>query len=345
MKKSIVFFEVKGGNDKNKDGLRGDTMPMISALKKKGWHAEQLFYSNSDKEKILKYVKENFSGYVSRINPGNIKDGEENYMSLLQSLTDFGLKGFPDPKTMTNFGCKGSLVKLADSDLVHSDTYAYYNKEDFAEGLAMTLSYGERVIKKNRGSAGEGIWRIQVIGDNNPRGMPYPLDTMVKCTEAVDNHIEEMSLGNFINYCEKYFEDLGASIVDMRYLPRIMEGEVRILLVGSEPIFVVHKKPKKSIHAFSATLFSGANYRYDSPQKWQKLVDMFNRNLTKMNEKIGVKTSPLFWTADFILDIDNNKEDIFILSEINCSCVGFTSNLDLGIQDIIADKIIESFAS
>jgi len=29
MKKSVVFFEVEGGNDKQPDGHRKDTMPMV----------------------------------------------------------------------------------------------------------------------------------------------------------------------------------------------------------------------------------------------------------------------------------------------------------------------------
>ena len=44
MKKNIVFFEVKGGSDKGEDGYRKDTMPMVNALKAKGWNAEVIFF-------------------------------------------------------------------------------------------------------------------------------------------------------------------------------------------------------------------------------------------------------------------------------------------------------------
>lgn len=64
---------------------------------------------------------------------------------------------------------------------------------------------------------------------------------------------------------------------------------------------VVHKKPAEDTDAFSATLFSGAKYRYDKPEDWKALVDMF-------------------------------------LGEINCSCVGFTSYLELA--DEVASNII-----
>jgi hypothetical protein len=49
---------------------------------------------------------------------------------------------------------------------------------------------------------------------------------------------------------------------------------------------------------------------------------------------------PLIWTADFILDRDEKGEDTYVLGEINCSCVGFTSQLDQGIQEKVAEEAI-----
>jgi len=54
----------------------------------------------------------------------------------------------------------------------------------------------------------------------------------------------------------------------MTFLPRISEGELRILMVGRTPIFVVFKKPAAGADSFSATLFSGAVYKYDLPDKY-----------------------------------------------------------------------------
>lgn len=68
-----------------------------------------------------------------------------------------------------------------------------------------------------------------------------------------------------MTFCEKYIIGDQGMLVDMKFLARIKEGEIRILMVGSKPIFVVHKKPAESADAFSATLFSGAVYTYDKP--------------------------------------------------------------------------------
>jgi hypothetical protein len=123
-------------------------------------------------------------------------------------------------------------------------------------------------------------------------------------------------------------------------MPRIKEGEIRILMVGSTPIFVVHKKPADSADAFSATLFSGAKYTYDKPEDWKDLVDNFLGSLPTITEKLGGYDIPLIWTADFMLDYDENQNDTYVLGEINCSCVGFTSHLDQGIQEVVADEVI-----
>jgi hypothetical protein len=108
------------------------------------------------------------------------------------------------------------------------------------------------------------------------KGQPLPLNTKIKCTEAVDNHVEFRELGEFMTFCEQYIIGVNGQLVDMTFLPRITEGEIRILMVGTTPIFVVFKKPAAGADNFSATLFSGAKYTYDLPDKWPELITMLH---------------------------------------------------------------------
>lgn len=246
------------------------------------------------------------------------------------------------PDSMISFGAKSALVKLNKTGLVPEDTYVYYDIPDFKKSFPKTLSYGERVLKQNRGSTGEGIWRVQVEDERPYKpGDVLPLDTKIKCTEAVDNHVEHRTLGEYMDFCDKYIVGDQGMLVDMKFLPRIKEGEIRILMVGSKPIFVVHKKPAENADAFSATLFSGAKYTYDKPEKWQTILDFFLPKVDLIKKTLDEKEVPLIWTADFILDWDENKKDQYILGEINCSCVGFTNQLDLGIQEAVAEEAIQ----
>lgn len=344
MHKGIVVFEVEGGSDKFIDGHRRDTMPIVKAIQDAGWNSEVVFYRPEWSDDLFTYVSENFDAYISRVNPGNIPGGEKGYFELLNRLSEAGLVGMSTPTEMMAYGAKDALVKLADTDLVPDDTYAYYDVETFHKTFPSSVSYGERVLKQNRGSTGSGIWRVQIqdpeVAKNVEPGTALPLDTKLKCTEAVDNHTEVRELGEFMDFCDQYIIGDNGMLVDMRFMPRIVEGEIRILLVGPHPVFVVHKKPAAGGDNFSATLFSGAKYTYDKPEAWQDLIDQFAEARPIIAEKLGGDNIPLIWTADFMLDDGPNGEDTYVLGEINCSCVGFTSELDMGIQEQVAKEAI-----
>jgi len=78
-----------------------------------------------------------------------------------------------------------------------------------------------------------------------------------------------------INLCKQYIEGENGMLVDMRFMPRIVEGEIRILMVADKPIFVVHKKTVQEKDAFSATIAFGATYTYYKPEEFPELVDKF----------------------------------------------------------------------
>ncbi|WP_448852883.1 Cj0069 family protein [Corynebacterium sp. 335C] len=346
MHKHIVVFEVEGGSDKYFDGHRKDTMPIVNAIKAtEGWDAEVVYYRPEWADALFEYVSGNADAYISRVNPGNIPGGEKGYFDLLTKLSEAGLVGMSTPAEMMAYGAKDALVKLNDTDLVPDDTAAYYKVEELHETFPTSLSYGERVLKQNRGSTGSGIWRVQLADKELAKtvepGTALPLGTKLKCTEAVDNHTEERELGEFMDFCEQYIIGDNGMLVDMRFMPRIVEGEIRILLVGPYPVFVVHKKPAEGGDNFSATLFSGAKYTYDKPEAWQELVDMFAEARPVIAEKLGGDNIPLIWTADFMLDDAEDGGDTYVLGEINCSCVGFTSELDMGIQELVAQEAIK----
>lgn len=345
MHKAIVVFEVEGGSDKGPDGHRRDTMPIVESIREQGWHSEVIYYHPDTAEQTFEKVSSEFDAYISRVNPGNIPGGEKGYFDLLNRLSDAGLVGMSTPEEMMAYGAKDALVKLNDTDLVPADTAAYYDVESFHNTFPTSLSYGERVLKQNRGSTGSGIWRVQLqdkeLAASVEPGTALPLDTKLKATEAVDNHTEIRELGEFMDFCDQYIIGDNGMLVDMRFMPRIVEGEIRILLVGPHPVFVVHKKPSEGGDNFSATLFSGAKYTYDKPEDWQELIDMFAEARPVIAEKLGGDNIPLIWTADFMLDTAEDGSDTYVLGEINCSCVGFTSELDMGIQELVAKEAIK----
>lgn len=67
-------------------------------------------------------------------------------------------------------------------------------------------------------------------------------------------------------------------------------------------------------------------------------MTMLEKNIDTMLNKLGGYAIPLIWTADFMLDTLPDGSDTYILGEINASCVGFTTHLELA--DQVADEVI-----
>merc|ERR1712066_838207 len=85
------------------------------------------------------------------------------------------------------------------------------------------------------------------------------MDEVLTLKEANDNHVEEHTVEEFIEWCEngrsdeagawtskgsgKYFEggvEAGGQMVDQRFLPRIEEGEARFVMIGKKLFRVEH---------------------------------------------------------------------------------------------------------
>ncbi|CAK80589.1 unnamed protein product (macronuclear) [Paramecium tetraurelia] len=337
----VAIFEAEGGSDKTWNGHRKDTIPIVEAFKELGWTAEVIFFRDEWKEAITKYVIENCDAYIPRINTGNLPNGEAVFNQALREMCAAGVVGTPHPDTLMKYDSKLSLVDLNKTPLSPADTVAYFKWDDLVKNFPTSLTNGERVLKQNRGSTGEGIWRVQVgEGVQVVKGQALPLDTKIKCTEAVDNHVEHHTLESFFKLCERYYKVEENFIIDMRFLPRIKEGEVRIFLMGTKPLFVIHKKPADKQDAFSATLFSGATYKYESPEAWPELIKFFTSCLQHLTDNLGDVETILDWTCDFILDTDENGKDKYWISEVNVSCIGFTNQLDIGIQQEMARELV-----
>lgn len=334
-KNHVVIFEARGGTDKGPYGYRPDSGPIIESLKKRNWTAEIIFYNDSDRGEIYRYVVEKASAYISRVNPGNLED-ETGYFQMLKELVNNGVAGLPHPDAMLSYGAKNCIEKLKGTSLVPDDIITYYDFEKLKVTFPKNLARGPRVLKQNRGSTGEGIWKVEL---KDPTSGTVTLNSEVKLTEAKDNHVEYKTLGEFIDFCIIYLEGRGGMLLDMPFLPRIKEGEIRVFMLRREPVNVVHKKPAEEADAFSATLFSGAKYTDESPDKWPALMKLVKSNLNLIIEKLGGYDLPLIWTLDFILDTDpKTKKDKYVLGEINASCVGFTTNLSLSEQ--VAEEIV-----
>merc|ERR1719160_715171 len=151
------------------------------------------------------------------------------------------------------------------------DTLAYYSPDELIKGFKKTCAFQPRVMKQNRGSAGEGIWLCWLQGKAYCKNYGDALlddSDKVKLMEMNDNHVEYHTVGEFLEFCVngptakagtwtsvfpgKYLaggKEAGGQLVDQRLLPRIVEGEVRMLMVKDTLFMSVHKIPDGGMSA------------------------------------------------------------------------------------------------
>merc|ERR1719221_905137 len=217
---------------------------------------------------------------------------------------------------MAKMGAKDALCQIKHMDFGLEDTLGYYSPEDISKGLRKTVAFQQRVVKQNRGSAGEGIWIIKLKSGNYCKTFGERMckeDEVLDMMEANDNHSEEHTVAEFVEFClkgrtaksgtwtskgvGKYLEGgkaAGGQLVDQRFCPRIVEGELRYNMVGDTLIGIIHKKPKEG--GISAVGGTGSIYTYYGPRekKFASLTKSFtSTDLGKIMPALGLESEPI----------------------------------------------------
>jgi hypothetical protein len=356
-----------GGSDKSKNGHRYDTLVFANGMINAGMSCQLVNYVHDEHDKFFEVIK-GFDALVVRCNPGQIKaDGgsQEKFDNSMRELQKLGKQVWPSPDVMEFMGAKDALCKIAHMNIGLEDTLAYYTAEDFTAGFKKTMAFQPRVIKQNRGSAGEGIWICKLKAENYCATFGERLcedGELISMMEANDNHAEEHTVAEFVEFClngrteksgtwtskgvGKYLEggkEAGGQLVDQRFCPRIVEGELRYNMVGPKLVGVIHKKPAEG--GISAVGGTGSIYTFYGPDEplFANLTDGFiNKDMNSVMPALGLgkEPIPLWWTADFINASPPgtpSAEEKWIVGEFNCSCVGISKVLDAYCKDDTPD--------
>ena len=343
-----------GGSDKSSNGHRYDSIPFANGMINAGMSCELIHYVHDEHYTFFQTVRQ-FDALIVRCNPGQIKaDGgsQEKFDDGMRMMQRLGIQVWPSPDVMEFMGAKDALTKIANLNIGLEDTLTYYTEAAFVDGFKKTMAFQPRVIKQNRGSSGEGIWIIKLKAGNycSSYGERVCADSEVlSLMEANDNHAEEHTVAEFIEWCikgrtsksgtwtskgvGKYLEGgkaAGGQLVDQRFCPRIVEGELRYNLVGPKLVGIIHKKPKEG--GISAVSGTGSIYTFYGPEE-PKFANLTTNFLTKDMDKVmpalGLPNEPipLWWTTDFILASPEGtpvEQEKWIVGEFNCSCVGIS---------------------
>jgi len=330
-----------GGSDKLTNGHRFDSIPIANGMIENGMSCQIVNYVKEEHQKFFN-VLERFDGVIVRCNPGQINadGGDQNAFDESMMKLSKKIPVWPTADVITKMGAKDALCKIKDMDFGLPDTLAYYSPEDFKAGFPKSIAFRPRVVKQNRGSAGEGIWIVKLKSEtycNAPGDRVCSMDEPLILMEANDNHVEEHTVAEFIEFCVngrseksgtwssqgsgKYFE-AGGQMVDQRYLPGIEEGESRFFMVGKQLYNIEHYVYIGGVGGETKTTI----YPPDAPQyaetkkKLEGEVELYLEALG-----LGMDSLPLLWAVDFI-PIKDHKFPLTI-GEFNCSCLGISAFL------------------
>jgi len=386
-KLAVVQFKVpgakNGGSDKGPDGNRVDSIPIANSVIAAGGACDLVLYDfekNKTDTKEFEALTSKYDALIVRINPGQLSQGtpegtQARFDALMNSYITKGKLIWSSPKIQTQMGAKDALVKIRKLGCGLPDTLAYYDASALETGFKACCAYQPRVIKQNRGSAGEGIWLCWLAKKADNSLVPfteYPAKTCVpteaggvetdkslgdddwlKLMEMNDNHVEYHTVKEFMTFCVggpkaagagewkstfpgeylKGGKEAGGQLVDQRLLPRIDEGEVRVLMAGDTCQMAIHKKPLEGLSAVGGN--SAYTYYKPSDAKYKGLIDILYADIPTLLPamELAGEALPLLWTADYIpknpegwskKENASDAETEYVVGEFNCSCVGIS---------------------
>merc|ERR1711871_946863 len=147
-----------------------------------------------------------------QLSQGTAEGTQARFDALMNKYISEGKLVWSSPKIQTQMGAKDALVNIGKLNCGLEDTYAYYDAEALDAGFKKTCAFQPRVIKQNRGSAGEGIWLCWLWDKNEDKKVEiYPSaalgdsslsdDDYVKLMEMNDNHVEYHTVKEFMVFC------------------------------------------------------------------------------------------------------------------------------------------------
>ena len=325
-----------GGSDKGPDGNRVDSIPIANSVIEAGGACDLVLYDANDHEAFVS-VSAQYDALIVRINPGQLSQGtpegtQQKFDDLMNKYVSEGKLVWSSPKIQTQMGAKDALVHIGHLGCGLKDTLAFYSPKELEDGFKATCAYQPRVIKQNRGSAGEGIWLCWLWDKEADKKVEiYPSKTFgeksledtdyVKLMEMNDNHVEYHTVKEFMVFCVsgpsgegagewkstfpgeylKGGKEAGGQLVDQRLLPRIVEGEVRMLMVKDTLFKIIHKIPDGGMSAVGG-IAKYAFYEPGCPEFADLEKTFIEGDLPQLQRALDIEGQPLplLWTSDFI---------------------------------------------
>lgn len=239
---------------------------------------------------------------------------------LLRDVAGRGPWVSTHPDTILKMGTKEVLYRTRHLGW-GTDTRLYRSKADFHETFpALLRSSGPRVLKRNRGNGGQGVWKAEFVSP-----------ATVRVLEARRGSVPEtLPLVDFMARCEAYLGEDGA-ILDQPFQPRLPEGMIRcyvgidrVVGFGHQLIKALIEPPPEGPDSPAAQPGPRIMRGPDAPQFQALRHQMETEWAPQLMAALGFNRAsmPIIWDADFLLGPRSAAgDDTYVLCEINVSSV------------------------
>jgi hypothetical protein len=285
---------------------------LFEALAAVGIEARPAIYDECFAEEVREQLL-GVDGVLVWVNP--IQDGRSRagLDALLRDVAARGVWVSAHPDVILKMGTKEVLYRTRSMGW-GCDTALYETADAMRAELPTRLATGPRVIKRNRGNGGQGVWKVERL----------PTSPMISVLDATKDGSEELTLDSFLGRCAEYFEN--GSVVDQPFQPRLSEGVVRCYMAGDRCAGFGYHKVKALVDSPDARSQAGPRlYTSNADSRFQRLrglmEDKWTPQLTSLLD-IPRLDLPAIWDADFMLGPAlPDGTDSYVLGEINVSSV------------------------
>lgn len=288
---------------------------VFAALENAGVDAEPVVFEDD----VAGAVRERlaaFDGVLVWVNPIHEGRNRARLDAMLRDVAAHGpwVSAHPD-----------IILKMGTKEVLHNtramswgcDTARYGTAEAMRRELPGRLAAGARVIKRNRGNGGQGVWKVQALAGPHDRAM-------VRVLDATADASEDLALEAFLDRCADYFDD--GCVIDQPFQARLSEGVVRCYMAGDLCAGFGHQKVKALVDSPEARAGAGPRlYTSSADPRFQRLrrqmEDEWTPQLISLLD-IPRRDLPMVWDADFMLGPTGaDGADSYVLGEINVSSV------------------------
>lgn len=294
--------------------------PIFAALAAENIEAEPAVYCEEAADEVRDQLLK-VDGVLVWVNP--LSDGRtrSELDRMLGEIASRGIWVSTHPDVTQKMGVKEVLHSTRHLGW-GTDTHLYRSPDAFRDGFPPRLrSAGPRVIKRNRGNGGQGVWKVEMAETG---------DVLTVLEAFRGSQPVRLLLSEFLGNCEPYFAD-GGCIIDQPFQERLPDGMIRCYMGTDHVVGFGHQLIKALISpppegATSPEAQPGPRIMHpETAPSFQALRRKMDTEWTpQMMQLLGIERNalPIIWDADFLYGPRTaSGEDTYVLCEINVSSV------------------------